>query len=712
MHSAAANEYLDLLFGQSEGYVAVAYKGPRNSWQEQQFEWPTDRQKLLWWADQHARGDVFICPALRGDAHTRRKNDGVDMHWLWADVDMDKVPEGKQSLVRQRIAQLGSYVVSSGTGDNCHVYVELDRAVTVAEHYALNTGLRDYLYADAKHADNSLLRLPGTTNHKPDAGAVGARGGNGKRFRVDSLRKLRAFNRVVGGVSGGVVDWTRVDVSDVPAKLRRLASMSVDEATSRYGGRYKAEWAVIGDLHRAGLTVDEIHSLMDTFPPALDKADDEHGAHDVHKTVAKRLRAIEDAQRVIDEGGDDDSPFHDLSDEELAEHEKQAPDNPALRKELDRREVRRQADHIEAMRRFMAPPDDVSWNAADALRNPPEGHKYLIGPNEDGTKGLAGLKHNVVITAQYKTGKTSMVLASLARSLCDGVPFLDQFPTPMRVVGHWNMEMEGNELLHDYIGVADFDYPHNLHVANLRGYGVNILTELGKAWAVQWLRDRGVQVWTIDSLARLLRMCGVKEQDNFEVLNVLMAIDEIKIEADVDVCFVIAHTGRVEMAEGSERARGATVIDDWPDARWIITKQGEIRFIAVEGRGVALPATSLNFNHETKVSTLGVRGKDEVAADGAVQCVVKIVEANAGVSKTTLANMVRRVLSCGSAAAVDAIEDAVVGGWIEPRRVTKPGGGRATIKHYPIVDDGGEGRVKRRVLDGRAASRGPRRGGA
>ncbi|MFD6771290.1 AAA family ATPase, partial [Micromonospora chalcea] len=39
---------------------------------------------------------------------------------------------------------------------------------------------------------------------------------------------------------------------------------------------------------------DAIHTIMDQFPPALDKNDDENGAHDVHKTVAKRLQHDQD----------------------------------------------------------------------------------------------------------------------------------------------------------------------------------------------------------------------------------------------------------------------------------------------------------------------------------------------------------------------------------------------------------------------------------
>jgi hypothetical protein len=211
---------------------------------------------------------------------------------------------------------------------------------------------------------------------------------------------------------------------------------------------------------------------------------------------------------------------------------------------------------------------------------------------------------------------------------------------------------------------------------------VNILTPVGKEWAVRWLRERQVKVWTIDSLARVLHMAGVKEKDNDEVLSVLMAIDEIKVAADVDVCFVIAHTGRADQDEGKERARGATVIDDWPDTRWVMTKDGDIRFLWVDGRGTGLPTTSLDFNHDTKVSTLGVAGKDEVRADGGIQVVVDIVRANAGIAKEALVRKVSERCKVRAAVAREHIADAIEHGWLEVRREARSGGGRASIKHY------------------------------
>lgn len=698
----AAIDYLNRLFGHSSGHVAVAYKDPQDSWQESQFSWPKDKRKLIGWVRVHQDANIFICPALRNDAHTRKKGDGVALRWLWADVDWEKVPTARKDLVRKRIEQMGSYVVGSGTGDNVHVYVDLGQEVSIEEFTRLNTGLRDYLYADNKQADNSLLRLPGMTNWKtPQGSAVRVVGGHSRRRRPAALLKLRAFQKAKGfSADIDSYTWDRVDVSEVPGRLRRLVRMDSDEAVGRYGSRHKAVWAVAGELHKGGLNEDQIHTLMDRFPPAEDKCDDEHGAYDVHKDVARRLQYARGQELDMEE--EDTPAFQELTDEEG----KALALDEMVEKILARREAMRIADRLEAERGFSAPPPETSWDLSEVLSRPAEPMPYLIGPRVTGELGLAGAKHNVIITAQYKTGKTTFLVGSLIQSLADGQPFLGQFPVPEAgvVVGHWNCEMESQELIDQYIRPVGITNVDNLKGLNLRGYGVNILTPVGKAWTVAWLKDRKVKVWTIDSLARLARMAGVSEKDNEEMLNLLMAVDEINAEAGVDVCFIIAHTGRMQQEEGSERARGATVIDDWPDARWVMTRDGETRFLAVEGRGVRLSTTALVFDPVTMRSVLGIGDKADVRIVGGVQAVMSVVEEHPGIRKRALEEQVKKLMKCGVGAAREFIDEAVEGQFIgKPRRDSGQRGGRPSFIYYPNekpdLGRGGNGTATPRVMN-------------
>ena len=324
---------------------------------------------------------------------------------------------------------------------------------------------------------------------------------------------------------------------------------------------------------------------------------------------------------------------------------------------------------------------------------------------------IAAVGQNVTITGQFKAGKTLFSL-NLVRSLVAGHDFLGEFKvrtlTGGASVGLWSLEMSTSDLdgYMDPLAIGD-----DLVVLSGRGYGVNVMTDVGRAWAVNWLRDNGVTEWVVDSHARMCRMAGVDENENGAVLGLLHRLDEIKEDAGVSELYYLAHTGRGEMVEGRERARGATVLDDWADARWILTRDGEVRFLAVEGRTVTdMAATSLVFDKETGGMTLGGRDKYGSKVDGLAQIINAIVVENPGAyNQRAMLKVVRERAGVGARndAISDAISEAVECGFIEIRKQS----GRGGVAHlyYPtgygdgVVDDDGDGRgrgrASARVLD-------------
>lgn len=700
MDKRAAGQYLDTIFGSAVGYVAVAYKDKDQSWQESQFLWPKDKAKLIGWAEVHKDANVFVCPALRKDGHTRKKGDGTALRWLWADVDWQSVPADRVDDVAKRINELGSVVVKSGSGDNSHVYVELNQEVSPSEFIKLNTGLRDYLYADNKQADNSLLRLPGTVNWKTDAGSPVVwsnekrRRGTGKDPAL--LMKKHVFRdaRVIEDVEA--TEWEFTEVEGLPRRIQAMVTMDVAQAEARYGNRFKAVWAVTGDLHKRGLGADEIHSLMDKFPPAVSKAADENG-YDVHRDVDKRLAYDRSKNVVVEDDEEAAEDAGDIFEEMTAEEVMESLVAEGVEKELMRRTIRRAADMAESERTWVEPPPTVSQSLTDALVHPPEAEPFLIA-------GLAPIRGNIVLTAQFKSGKTDLVVGSLARSLCDGVPFLDKFdvttPAGGMRVGHWNLEMDHAFLVDQYIRPSGYVNTDNLVIASLRGYRISLTSEVGRKWAVNWLKDNQIKVWTIDSIAQLARMCGISENSNEEMAQMFGAIDEIKTEAGVETCFLIAHTGRAEQEVGKERARAATVIDDWPDFRWVMTvDNSEIRYLQVQGRGEGLKPTSLDYDPTTHRYTLGGMSRAGAASDGWVQEVMRIVEAHgeAGITESSLWTKMKEIRPIGKPLAIQHMVEADDGGFIVRKRAEANvgRGGRKAWMHYPIAKPDAGDRTRR-----------------
>lgn len=694
MNKRAAEQYLSTLFGDRKGYVAVAYKDRGQSWQEHQFAWPQDKAKLLGWAEVHSDANIFICPALRKDGHTRKKGDMQPSTWLWADVDWQGVPDDRKKDVQDRIDELGSYVVRSGSGDNLHVYVELSTAVSHEQFIKLNTGLRDYLYADNKQADNSLLRLPGTTNWKTEKGSpVEVWNRKAKKSTPSSLMRRRVFRDAKIPVEADELEWSFVEPEGLPRRLLRMVQMPTDQAVARYGGRaqqrYKAIWAVANELIKRGLGPDEVHSLMHVFPAAVDKAAEENG-YDVHRDVDRAFAAYRAVAELAPDLTEDEvaevteslSDFEDATDDDM-----EAEDREEIIKLADqirrRREADRMARAMEAERSWTAPPEDTSCSLSDLLARPPSPQQFLIDD-------MCSAEGFVVIVGQYKTGKTKLIVNSLLTALADNEPFLGvkavHVPEGGARVGHWNLEMSALDLIDKYMRSAGYKNAHNVEIANWQGYGVNLLTEPGKQMAIEWLTTRRVQVWTIDSWSALCRSAGVDPNDGGQVGQLAQAIIDIKVQAKVQAVFMLAHISRSSQESDKPGTLGSVALDGMVDTRWMMTvDKSDVRFIQVEGRGTTMAATSLEFNEETGRSILGTVGRGSAAANGWIQSVASIVQGYPqGINGSTLyAKMIEKGHPKNKTRAMEYVREAEEAGFIRMEKVQASRGGRPAVMHFP-----------------------------
>jgi hypothetical protein len=412
---------------------------------------------------------------------------------------------------------------------------------------------------------------------------------------------------------------------------------------------------------------------MASFPAGVDKEETERG-YSLHVDIARCLSAnptveslevVDDTTDSLEEAGDDD------------------PDDSLMasaKKRVRAMDVEALARQIVSQRAFQPPPDDVSYRWSDHTNTPRPPVQFAVDT-------IAAVGQNITITGQYKAGKT-LFAVNLIRCLADAEPFLGEFKVPRMTngdtVGFWSLEMSMQDL-DGYIDPIGLEAGHRLVVLSGRGYGVNLLTDVGKAWAINWLRDKGVVTWVIDSHARMCRMAGVDENDNGQVLGLLHRLDEIKEQANIGELYYLAHTGRGEMAEGRERARGATVLDDWADARWVLTRDAAVRFLAVEGRTVKdMTATSLVFDKETGRLTLGASDKYGAKNEGLVDLINGLVLAAPGeMNKRALKRLATERAPTGMKNGVmvsDAIGDAIEGGFIEARKVND-----REVRYWPVL---------------------------
>ena len=160
--------YFQTCLGDAQGWLCMAVglkpyrdengKYQHDKWSEVAFRWPQEADNALTYiAKSGPLGDVYACPYPMREPHRAKGNAGQHV-LVHADVDRD--------LDDEEVAQLGGFIVRSGSPGHGHVYVPLAWPVTPDQHEALCRGLAATLGGDAKYSDNDLLRPPGTWNYK------------------------------------------------------------------------------------------------------------------------------------------------------------------------------------------------------------------------------------------------------------------------------------------------------------------------------------------------------------------------------------------------------------------------------------------------------------------------------------------------------------------------------------------------------------------
>lgn len=222
-------------------------------------------------------------------------------------------------------------------------------------------------------------------------------------------------------------------------------------------------------------------------------------------------------------------------------------------------------------------------------------------PTPHRVSGLHAVGYNTTITAQYKTGKTTL-LGNLIRALVDDKPFLDRFEVlrPDGRVGLLNYELTDEDQV-SWLEAMGIIHDEDVAPLNLRGSKFTFATEAGQAELVRWCRDQDVEVLVVDPHRRAFRGFG-KENDNDDVNRFTAVLDEVKAEANVKDLFLSVHTGRGE----AERARGATALDDWADQRWVLVRDNGLRYFrADDGRLASVDEFSLDYEYATRTLTAG-----------------------------------------------------------------------------------------------------------
>ncbi|WP_033322314.1 AAA family ATPase [Streptomyces yerevanensis] len=275
--------------------------------------------------------------------------------------------------------------------------------------------------------------------------------------------------------------------------------------------------------------------------------------------------------------------------------------------------LRRMRGQAEAKRilRSETRPQIPTFKRLDAfLEEPDEETRYRIDE-------LWPSGGNVLISAQYKAGKTTLV-HNVISSLVDGRPFLGRFkttPVTGRVVV-LDFEMPEGEARR-WLRNTGIVRAEAVMYAGMRGQAAAFDVtdqECREEWSVQ-LRAVECEVLVVDCLAPIAAALGLDEKNDADMGPLLQGLNALAAAAGVAELFLIHHMGH-----SHERARGASGLLGWPDALWKVVRPGDDpagpRYFSAFGRSVDVPEGALVFDEQSRCLSLADGGRSRRQAGG------------------------------------------------------------------------------------------------
>ncbi len=222
----------------------------------------------------------------------------------------------------------------------------------------------------------------------------------------------------------------------------------------------------------------------------------------------------------------------------------------------------------------MARPRAESLTALLAQEDEPV--QYRIG-------GLLPAGGRVLLAAQYKAGKTTMV-ANMVKSLADGDPFLGMYRAePSQRITIIDDEMSKGQIRRWYRD-HEIRNTDSIKIVSLRG-ALSTFDILDPVTRQGWAAElHGTEILILDCLRPVLDALGLDE--NKDGGKFLVAFDALLAETGASEAVVVHHMGH-----GGNRSRGDSRILDWPDATWNVTREDvedskSPRYFSAHGRDV------------------------------------------------------------------------------------------------------------------------------
>ena len=356
-----------------------------------------------------------------------------------------------------------------------------------------------------------------------------------------------------------------------------------------------------------------------------------------------------------------------------------------LEQELQRRRVRDEADAIVRAERAEREWDESvlpTGTVGEFFAQPDLEQPFTI----DGWHLQGG---NTLLVASYKSGKTVCAI-NVAYSLVTGEPFLGRYSVNDiggRVV-FFNYELTDDTARRWMRARGLAGHDRLAHPLNLRGKSLNLASPHVRAKLVAWLKRNEATFWIADTASMAWQGVVDNENNNSQIVEFTKRLDEIKHEAGVKDLLLTHHQGRAVFAEGTERSRGGTRLEDWMDSGWYLTKGDDgVRSLRSIGRGTDNDAITLSYTMQTRKLTAGA-ARSDVKLAPLLENVVRRVSDEPGILMGGEKGL-RKTNAIGGQSRALTIKRAIDDGYI---RVEKEG-----QRHRHFVTEAGKRLLEHRV---------------
>lgn len=315
----------------------------------------------------------------------------------------------------------------------------------------------------------------------------------------------------------------------------------------------------------------------------------------------------------------------------------------AVQERITRSLIEYQADRIY---KSLDPSGEVNLPLSDSL------DQFLVRQYEESgyvIEELMVFGTTVFLVAAAKTGKTSVNL-NLIQSLADGTPFLGAFAVRQirGRIAFFDFELDERmaQAWYKRIGIKNTDKVE--HFA-FRGFPNPFASPIALDQLAEELKFHDIEFLIIDPFSSIY---SGNPNENGEVKEFLKLLDAFKVKSGVKHLVLSVHAGRDQ-----SKTRGASTLDDHPDALWYLSKDSDGRrtFRAI-GRDVEIPESYLTFEPNSGELTIN-RGSKVLDTFRAIQIrILRYVKSHPHASATDVDTSISGNTSLKSKARADLVK--------------------------------------------------------